>query len=98
MSHTKLYSDLPDRCKDPKKRKRTGRGQYFRGGSKKSRAQVIAESSSASESPMKSVTFDLTTFSDNEEEELRYRTSDEEDKVDGEDEFVDENEEGSTYW
>ena len=69
MQNTELYQQLPDRCTDPRKRKRSGRGRYRKGENKKGRSQsLITESSSASESPMKRVSFDLTAFSDDEEE------------------------------
>ena len=58
MSHTRWYQKLPPRS-DPRKRKRTGRGRLFKKGNK-------LDSSSASDSPMKRVHFDLTAFSDEE--------------------------------
>ena len=68
MSHIKKFQKLPARCVDPRKRKRHGRGRFRKGDKKKGRRTVIAESSSSGESPMKRITFDLTAFSDDEDE------------------------------
>ena len=74
MRHTARFQELPETCADVRKRKRLGRGRYRKGEKKKGRTAVIAESSSASESPMKRVTFDLTAFSDGEmDEDLQIR-------------------------
>ena len=63
MAKTPEYQKLPAKS-DPKKRKRKrGRVAY----KKKGRVGRVASSSSASESPMKRVTFDLTTFSSDDE-------------------------------
>ena len=66
MSYTKSFAKLPEKCKDHQKRKRLGRGRV------KSVAGriIVAESSSASESPMKRVVFDLTGFSDDEDAQV----------------------------
>lgn len=75
MSYTKLYKNLPDTCDNPRKRKRIGRGRVNR---KPTPNNVIRidDTSSASDSPMKRVVFDLTGFSDEEDEEgLQVRAS-----------------------
>ena len=77
MSHTEEYKALPDTCTDPRKRKRSGRGRLHTGVAKKKgrpRPKLqIADSSSASESPLKRVTFDLTAFSSSEDEGFQLR-------------------------
>lgn len=69
MSYTKLYTKLPD-SGDARKRKRVGRGRVYRGGGHKRRNKPIVIDDSSSESPMKHVTFDLTVFSGDEDEEV----------------------------
>lgn len=63
MSHTTAYNKLPKKWEGP--RKRTGRGRLRKG---KKHRLVTSDSSASDQSPMKRVTFDLTGFSDNEEE------------------------------
>jgi hypothetical protein len=63
MSHTTAYNKLPKKWDGP--RKRIGRGRLLKG---KNQRLVTSDSSASDQSPMKRVTFDLTGFSDNEEE------------------------------
>ena len=76
MSYTKVYKNLPDTCDHPRKRKRIGRGRVNRK-STPNNVIRIDDTSSASDSPMKRVVFDLTGFStdDEDEEGLQVRAS-----------------------
>ena len=65
MRHCPEYQKLPLVCKDPTKRKRQGRGRW----NNKQKAPV-AESSSATDSPMKKVNFNLTEWTSDSEVEL----------------------------
>ena len=93
MSHTEEYKKLPGVCKDPSKRKRLGRGRWKRG-AKRSRRILDLSSSSASESPMKRVTFDLTGFSDESDETLEIRAPTYDDEPEVEEDEEDEEDEG----
>ena len=77
MGATKLYQKMPAKS-DPLKRKRK-RGRQAQKKKKKGAISRVVSSSSASESPMKRVVFDLTAFSDDEDEpfEVRVATEDE---------------------
>ena len=64
MRHCPEYQKLPLVCKDQTKRKRQGRGRWM------GKRKAPVESSSATDSPMKKVNFNLTEWTSDSEVEL----------------------------